>query len=109
MKNIDRDRSILIAALVVDTSKVAGLTMGALADYLALVSLSLVQSPDHCDRLPSILDLMAPSCSSRPAPTGITAADVAFLRAVYSTVANVQPTLSVDELGYHMRKELSAQ
>ena len=50
-----------IVILVVDTSKVVGHTIGAIADYLAMLTLSVVQSPDHCDPLPSILDLMSSS------------------------------------------------
>ena len=51
--------------LIVDTSKVVGYTIGTIADYLAMLTLSVVQSPDHCDPLPSILDLMSSSCGTR--------------------------------------------
>ena len=33
------------------------------ADYMAMLVLSVAQSPDHCDPLPSILDLMSSSCA----------------------------------------------
>jgi hypothetical protein len=72
-----------IVILVVDTTKVVGHAIGALADYLAMLSLSVAQSPDHCDPLPSILDLMSSSCGAREMPTGITAGDLAFLKALY--------------------------
>jgi hypothetical protein len=49
-------RGILILILIVDTTKVVGDTIGAIADYLAMLTLSVAQSPDHCDPLPSILD-----------------------------------------------------
>jgi hypothetical protein len=45
--------------------------------------LSVVQSPDHCDALPSILDVMSSSCGTREPPNGITAGDLAFLKALY--------------------------
>jgi hypothetical protein len=65
------------------TTKVVGYTIGALADYLAMLTLSVAQSPDHCDPLPSILDLMSSSCGTREMPTGMTAGDLAILKALY--------------------------
>jgi hypothetical protein len=73
---------IVSVILVVDTTKVAGYAIGTIADYMATLALSVVQSPDHCDPLPSILDLMSSSCSTREKPTAITAGDLAFLKAL---------------------------
>ena len=72
-----------VVILVVDTTKVGGYPIEAIADYLAMLALSVVQSPDHCDPLPSILDLMSSNCGAREAPTGITAGDLTFLKALY--------------------------
>jgi hypothetical protein len=83
-----------IVILVVDTSKVVGYTVGALADYLAMLTLSVAQSPDHCDPLPSILDLMSSSCTGREMPTAITAGDLAFLKALYYKNTGLGPSLS---------------
>ena len=64
----DGDMSgISVVFLIVDTNKVAGEAIGTIADYVAVLALSVVQSPDHCDVLPSILDLMSPSCGTREA------------------------------------------
>ena len=71
------------AVLIVDVRKIEGIPIGAIADYLAVLSLSVIQSPDHCDPLPSILDLMSSSCGARKRPTAITAGDLAFLKALY--------------------------
>jgi hypothetical protein len=71
------------AVLIVDVRKIEGTPIGAIADYLAVLSLSVIQSPDHCDPLPSILDLMSSSCGAREKPTAITAGDLAFLKALY--------------------------
>jgi hypothetical protein len=49
-----------------------------------MLTLSLIQSPDHCDPLPSILDAMSPSCGSREKPKAMTAGDLAFLKALYN-------------------------
>lgn len=72
-----------VVILIVDTTKVAGYSIGTVADYLAMLTLSVAQSPDNCDPLPSILDLMSSSCGERAKPTAITAGDLAFLKALY--------------------------
>jgi hypothetical protein len=59
-----------------------------------MLTLSVVQSPDHCDALPSILDLMSSSCSTRERPTAITASDLAFLKALYYLNTRLGPSLS---------------
>jgi hypothetical protein len=83
-----------IVILVVDTTKVVGYTIGTIADYLAMLTLSVAQSPDHCDPLPSILDIMSSSCGTREMPTGITAGDLAFLKALYYKNTGMGPSLS---------------
>jgi hypothetical protein len=83
-----------IVILVVDMTKVVGYPIGALADSLAMLSLSVVQSPDNCDPLPSILDLMSSSCGTREMPTAITAGDLAFLRALYYKNTGLGPSLT---------------
>jgi hypothetical protein len=80
--------------LIVDTTKVGGYSIGTIADYLAMLTLSVVQSPDHCDPLPSILDLMSSSCGTRAMPTAITAGDLAFLKALYYRNTGLGPSLS---------------
>jgi hypothetical protein len=83
-----------VVILVIDTTKVVGYTIGTIADYLAMLTLSVVQSPDHCDPLPSILDLMSSSCGTRATPTAITAGDLAFLKALYYKNTGPGPSLS---------------
>jgi len=83
-RNDGRDTNgIGAAVLIVDVRKIDGTPIGAIADYLAVLSLSVIQLPDHCDPLPSILDLMSSSCGAREKPTAITAGDLAFLKALY--------------------------
>ncbi|HEX3913580.1 MAG TPA: hypothetical protein VHW71_08735 [Steroidobacteraceae bacterium] len=91
-----------IVILVVDSMKVVGDTIGTIADYLAMLTLSVAQSPDHCDPLPSILDLMSSSCGMREKPTAITAGDVAFLKALYYKNTGLGPSLSEAEIEGNM-------
>jgi hypothetical protein len=102
LHSYDGWRGIRDVFLVIDTNKVAGATIGSIADYAAMVGLSFIQSPDHCDSLPSILDLMSPTCQSREKPMGITAGDLAFLNALYYHNTGLGRTLSRDEIQRNM-------
>jgi hypothetical protein len=82
-----------VVILIVDTAKVVGNTIGTISDYLAMLTLSVVQSPDHCDALPSILDLMSSSCGAREMPTAVTAGDLAFLKALYYRNTGFGPSI----------------
>jgi hypothetical protein len=98
-----------IVLLVVDTRKLGGYDTGTLADYLAMLILSVAQSPDHCDPLPSILDLMSASCSGRAAPTAITAGDLAFLKALYYRNTGLGPSLSRDAIQANMLEQFKGR
>jgi hypothetical protein len=98
-----------IVILVVDTNKVIGYSIGALADYLAVLTLSVVQSPDHCDPLPSILDLMSSSCGTREMPTGITAGDLAFLKALYYKNTGLGPSISRAAIEDNMLRQFKSR
>jgi hypothetical protein len=95
--------------LVVDTTKVVGDTVGTIADYLAMLTLSVAQSPDHCDALPSILDLMSSNCGAREMPTALTAGDLAFLKAFYYRNTGLGPSLSRDEIEDNMVRQFKAR
>ena len=94
-----------IVILVVDTTKMLGSTIGTIADYLAMLTLSVAQSPEHCDPLPSILDLMSSSCGARKAPTAITAGDLAFLKALYYKNTGLGPSPSRAEISDNMMRQ----
>jgi hypothetical protein len=70
--------------------------------------LTVAQSPDHCDPLPSILDLMSPACGARDKPLGLTAGDVAFLKALYYENTGIGKTLSRDEIQFNMMRQFRA-
>lgn len=90
--------------LAVDTTRIGGYPIGALADYLATLALSVAQSPKHCDALPSILDLLSETCDSRARPTGVTAGDIAFLKALYARKGPSR-SLTRDEIEDHMLRQ----
>ena len=94
-----------IVILIVDTTKVAGATIGTISDYLAMLTLSVAQSPDHCDPLPSILDLMSSSCSAREMPTAMTAGDLSFLKALYYRNTGLGSSPSRDAIQDNMMRQ----
>lgn len=94
-----------VVLLMVDTTKVGRSSVGTLADYLAMLTLSVVESPDHCDPLPSILDLMASGCDTRARPATITAGDLAFLKALYYRNTGLGPSLSRYEIQDNMMRQ----
>jgi len=84
---------------------VAGIAIGSIADYAALVSLSVIEDPNHCDPLPSILDIQSAACASRDKPVAITAGDLAFLKALYYMNTGLGGTLSRDDIQLNMMKQ----
>lgn len=72
------------AIVVVDSTRVAGIKVGALADYLALTVLAQLKPQADAGTAPSILSLFSTPAGSDP-PEGLTAWDTAFLYALYHT------------------------
>ncbi|HXP67028.1 MAG TPA: hypothetical protein VN815_16240 [Steroidobacteraceae bacterium] len=93
-----------VVILIVDSTRVVGHAIGTIADYLSMLTLSVAQSPDHCDPLPSILDLESSSCGTRGKPTAMTAGDLAFLKALYSN-PGISPSLSRDDIQDSMLRQ----
>jgi hypothetical protein len=85
---------IVNATIVVDINKVIGHAIGPIADYVAVLSLTQALDNQQCGTLPSIMDLMVPNCGDRGQPTGITAGDLAFLKALYRI--NLESILSLE-------------
>jgi hypothetical protein len=94
-----------IVILIVDTTKVIGDTIGTISDYLAMLTLSVAQSPDNCDPLPSILDLMSSTCGAREMPRAVTAGDLAFLKGLYYLNTGLGPSMSRAEIQANMMQQ----
>jgi len=85
------------ALIVVDTKKIVGRSIGSIADYLAVLTLTMASAPERCGTLPSILDMMLPECGDSKELSGVTAGDLAFLRALYK--ADLEVTLPLERSG----------
>src|SRR6185437_6881562 len=76
-------QKLALAIVVVDPARTQGMSLDTVSDYAAVLALSQPRSLDRCSVLPSITDLFAGACPGRTAPTRLTAADTAFLTALY--------------------------
>jgi hypothetical protein len=102
-----RDRKKLaMAIVVVDPRRTQDMSLDAVADYVAMLSLAQPRSLDRCNVLPSVTDLFAGACPGRPAPAGLTAADAAYLKALYTGSPGIRATRYPFELVDHMAKLL---
>jgi hypothetical protein len=100
----DRSSLIVAAFIIVDSSKVAGMEIGSISDYLAVLTLTQAQPSEGCGGLPSIMDLMAPDCAREKA-TSVTAGDIAYLRALYKIDLGEDVALQKTNIENDMRRQ----
>jgi len=72
--------------IVVDLAQQQGKDIVPLSDYIAVLALAQIGSPDNCRPLPSITNMLAPACERKTA--SITANDLAYLQGLYGMDAN---------------------
>jgi hypothetical protein len=99
---------MLFTLVVVDGRKILGYPLGAISDYIAMLTLSQVRLIDGCGELPSILDLMASACT-REKPQSITAADLAFLRALNTVGQEVDYFMQTKAIEFAMKEQLTSR
>lgn len=100
--------SKFVAVLViVDSTKVVGQEIGAIADNIAMLSLAHGPAGKSCSELPTILDLLNPACSPDAAPAGLTRFDLAYLKALYSIEPAEFLTAQRSEIGTRIMRELA--
>jgi hypothetical protein len=97
------------ALIVADVKWAAGPEIGAVADAMAVLALSRPALPDNCRSMASILDLLASNCPRGAEIKAATAADLAFLRGLYTVMLDAKLSKQQDELAYQMQKTLEAQ
>jgi hypothetical protein len=82
--------------VIVDRGKVATVSVRAIADYVAMLSLTHMGPLDTCSEFPSIIDLFSSGCGGeREKPTSLTDADTAYLKALYSS--NREANLNLEQ------------
>jgi hypothetical protein len=92
---------------VVDTSKAESKSVGVLSDYLAMLVLSQPRSIGACQPLPSVTDLFVEGCAGG-APDGLTAADAAFLTALYQANPEARKVNMQSDIAGRMARMLTS-
>jgi hypothetical protein len=99
---------ILFTLVVVDGKKILGYPLGAIADYIAMLTLAQVRLIDRCGELPSILDLMATACTRKQSQS-ITAADLAYLRSLNTVGQEVDYFMQTKAIEFKMKEQLTSR
>jgi hypothetical protein len=102
-------RSEFVHVLIIaDGEQIARYSLQSVADYLAVLSLTHVSQLTQCAPLPSITDLLAIGCAA-PVADALTAADRAYLKALYS--ADLQKNINIerDDIHDQMMRQIAAQ
>lgn len=94
------------AIVVIDTGKIAGNEIGALADYIAMLALSQAGSYDTCQDVPTITNLMAAGCAAGLKPDGLTDIDATYLRGLYRMDAGRSYLGERSSIAFEMKKDL---
>jgi hypothetical protein len=95
---------VIIAA---DPTKLSDYEVGVLADYIAMLALTQLQSLDICQPLPSIINLLGPRCEN--APGQISESDLGYLRGLYSMSADGNLRMQQDGIAYQMKETPSGK
>lgn len=90
--------------VVIDTTKMAGQRLVPLADYIAMLALTQINSLDTCQQLPSIVNILAPDCDQKI--DGITATDLTYLHALYEMGADKGGLFQQDDITDAMVKDM---
>lgn len=90
--------------VVIDTTKLVGQRLVPLADYIAMLALTELNSLDTCQQLPSIVNILAPNCDQKI--DGITATDLAYLHALYKMGADKGGLFQQDDITDAMVKDM---
>jgi hypothetical protein len=90
--------------IVVDPNKLVEYEIGSLADYIAMLALTQLNSLDTCQQLPSIVNMLATDCANK-ADT-LTDNDLAYLRGLYKLSPNLTLRSQQDEIAYQMEQRL---
>lgn len=74
----------VFALIVVDSGRIVGQPIGAIADKVAMEVLTRPGQRNGCSALPSVVDVLDPACPSSRSTRGLTAYDKAYLKALYA-------------------------
>jgi hypothetical protein len=91
--------------ITVDLDRVQGQTVGALADYIAMLSLAQTQTFETCQPVASITNLVSQDCDAPLKANEISANDLGYLHGLYSIDPRNSFASQRDEIAYHMTQD----
>jgi hypothetical protein len=80
----DMSSELVHSLIIADANKVAGERIEAVADYIAVLTLSRWRDLERCSGMPTILNLMADGCDAGDRPEAATPGDLALLSGLYA-------------------------
>ena len=90
--------------IIADPTKLLDYEMGPVADYISMLALSQMVTPDRCQSLHTITNLLADACPRIPG--GLSDIDLGYLRGLYHMNAERSKSVQIREVTYQMRQEL---
>jgi hypothetical protein len=95
------------AIVVVDSSRIGALQIGALADYAAMEALAQTQAADDCRALPTVTNLVSAGCPLPNKSGALTETDIAYLHALYRVQPDAKLNMQEHQISHDMQKSLS--
>ncbi|HET7084751.1 MAG TPA: hypothetical protein VFI23_08280 [Rhizomicrobium sp.] len=99
--------SLYHVIIVADPNRLVEYEIGALADYIALLALSQLNSLDACQQLPSIVNLLASGCDRKA--NALSENDIAYLRGLYKMSPDTNLRSEKDQIAYQMEQKLKGR
>jgi hypothetical protein len=92
--------------VVVDSNRIVGRQIGAIADQAAMLALARAAPGGGCSSLPTILDALNPDCGAARGLGEMSVYDVAYLKGLYSVDPEEFLSAQRSEIGSHMMRDL---
>jgi hypothetical protein len=102
-----RSSRLVHVLILADANVVAGQETYAIGELLAFLALAQTPVAEECGEAPTILNLMNPACPPERRPAALTDADLAYLRARYSSDPEAGERLQRGNIVQHMTNELT--
>jgi hypothetical protein len=93
--------------IVADPDRLVDYEIGSLADYIAMLALTQLNSLDTCQQLPSIVNMLASGCDRKA--NALTDNDLGYLRGLYKMSPDRTLRTEQDEIAYQMEKGLEGK
>jgi hypothetical protein len=105
----DGTRSEFVHATVIaDANALIQYPLQAVGDYIAMLVLTRT-ALNGCNPLPSVIDLLSADCGARQKTSGLTEADTAYLKALYSSNLELKVNFERGEMRSRMVKSIETR